>query len=89
MASEKEKEDLLDIKAEVDYIKVFIEVAEGWADEAHIDEVYELEVPCRAAAHHAKDILNLLLSAHNEVVEELAGGASSMKEYLSKIKNRL
>jgi len=82
MAPKKEIEDTLDIKAEIDYLKTFIEVTEGWADQAHIDKVHELEALCRAAAHHTKGILNLFLSAHNGV---LAEGASSMEEYLSKI----
>lgn len=89
MASKKEMEDMLDIKAEIDYLKTFIEVMEGWADQAHIDEVHELEAPCRAAVSHTKNVLNLFLSIHNGVVEELANEESSMRKYLARIKNQL
>lgn len=71
MTSKKEKEDLLDIKAEVSFLETFIKAAEGWAEEAHIDEAYELEAPCRAAVHHTRNILNLFLSARNQMADRL------------------
>jgi len=80
MPTKREMEDLIDIKGEINYLKDGIEVIEAWADQAHIDEAYELEAPCRATVHHMKTILDLFLASRNMVVEELAAERSPTKD---------
>jgi len=71
MSKKDEMSDLEEIEETIEYFENFIGATESFANEAHIDEAYELEAPCRAAVHHINTLLDYIRSAKEDILAEI------------------
>lgn len=87
MSKKDEISDLEDTKKTIKYFEDFIEITEYFADGAHIDEIYEVEAPCRAAIHHINVLLGHIRSVEEDLLPEIPTGETKRKiPYLKIVK---
>lgn len=88
MSEKDERDDLERINDFIEYFENFTKTVELFADEAHINESYELEAPCRAAVYHTNTILSYIRSGKEGMLAEMPAEEAKKVPHLEIVKQR-